>query len=57
METCTRHADRFTRHQKVERYRRLIKTAPNEKRRDYLRGLIADEQQKQKDAADPKYPY
>jgi hypothetical protein len=50
-------ANRFTRHQKVERYRRLIMTAPNEERRDYLRRLVAEEQQKQKDAEDPKYPY
>jgi hypothetical protein len=46
-----------TRHQTIERYLRLIKNTPNEARRDYLRGLVAEEQQKQKDAKDPKYPY
>lgn len=57
MEKCTRDADRLTRRQKVERYRRLIRTAPNEERRDYLRGLLAEAEQKQKDAKDPKYLY
>ena len=40
---------KFTRRQNVERYRRLLKTATDEKRRNYL-GLIIEEQQKQKDA-------
>ena len=43
--------------QNVERYRRLLKTATDEKRRDYLGRLIAEEQQRQKDAGDPAYPY
>jgi hypothetical protein len=49
--------DKFTRHQNVERYRRLLKTATDEKRRDYLGRLIAEEQQRQKDAGDSAYPY
>jgi hypothetical protein len=57
MDKCTRFADRFDRHQKVERYRRLLTAAPSEERRDHLRGLVAEEQQKQKDADDPKYLY
>jgi len=57
VDKCTEHEDRFTRHQKIERYRRLLATAPDEKRRDYLRGLVADELQKQKDAEDPTYLY
>jgi hypothetical protein len=52
-----RDSDALTRHQTIERYRRLIKTAPNEERRNYLRGLVAEAQQKQKDAKDPQYPY
>jgi hypothetical protein len=55
MDKCTRYVDRFTRHQKVERYRRLLTTAPDEERRDYLRVLVAEEQQKQKVAGDSKY--
>ena len=41
---------KFTRRQNVERYRRLLKTATDEKRRNYLGRLIIEEQQKQKDA-------
>jgi hypothetical protein len=44
--------DKFTRHQNVERYRRLLKTATGEERRDHLRRLIIEEQRKQKDAGD-----
>ena len=43
---------KFTRRQNVERYRRLLKTATDEKRRNYLGRLIIEEQQKQKDAGD-----
>jgi hypothetical protein len=57
MDKYTRYADRFTRHRKVERYRRLLTTAPNEEQRDYLRVLVAEEQQKQKIAGDSKYLY
>ena len=42
--------DKFTRHQNVERYRRLLKTATDEERRNYLGRLIVEEQQKQNDA-------
>ena len=48
---------KFTRRQNVERYRRLLKTATDEERRDYLCRLIVEEQQKQKDAGDSEYQY
>jgi hypothetical protein len=48
---------KFTRHQNVERYRRLLKTAIDQERRDYLSRLILEEQQKQKDAGDSDYQY
>jgi hypothetical protein len=49
--------DKVIRHQNVERYRRLLKTATNEERRSHLSRLIAEEQQKQKDAGDSEYLY
>jgi hypothetical protein len=49
--------DKFTRHQNVERYRRLLKTATDEERRNYLGRLIVEELQKQKDAGDSDYQY
>ncbi len=49
--------DKFTRHQNLERYMRLLKTATDEERRNYLGCLIVEEQQKQKDAGDSQYPY
>jgi hypothetical protein len=49
--------DKFTRHQNVERYRRLLKSATDKERRDYLNRLILEEQQKQKDAGDSDYQY
>jgi hypothetical protein len=52
--SCT---DSFTRHQKVGRYRRLLHDATNEERRGYLRRLLDEAQQKQKDSGDPKYQY
>jgi len=52
-----RYANRIIRHQKIERYRRLLATATDEARRVYLRGLVVAEQQKQTDAEDPKYLY
>jgi hypothetical protein len=48
---------KYTRRQNVERYRRLLKTATDEKRRNYLGRLIIEEQQKQKDAGDSEYQY
>jgi len=48
---------KFIRHQNVERYRRLLKTAIDEGRRNYLGRLIIEEQQKQKDAGDSEYQY
>ena len=44
--------DKFTRRQNVERYRRLLKTATDKERQNYLSRLILEEQQKQKDAGD-----
>jgi hypothetical protein len=49
--------NKFTRHQSVERYRRLLRTAIDKERRDYLSRLILEEQQKQKDAGDSAYQY
>jgi hypothetical protein len=49
--------DKFTRHQNVERYRRLLKTATDEERQHYLDRLIVEEQQKQKKAGDSEYRY
>jgi hypothetical protein len=45
-----------SRHQTVERYRRLLKTA-TEERRSHLGHLIVEAQQKQKDAGDSEYQY
>jgi hypothetical protein len=44
-------------HQNVERYRRLLKTATDKERQNYLSRLILEEQQKQKDAGDSEYQY
>jgi hypothetical protein len=49
--------DKFTRHQNVERCRRLLNTATDEERRNYLDRLIVEEQQKQKSAGDSEYQY
>lgn len=49
--------DKFVRHQNVERYRRLLQHVTDEKRRDYLRKLLAEAKQKQKDAEDPASLY
>ena len=43
--------DKFTRYE-VERYSRLLKTATDKQRRNYLSRLILEEQQKQKDAGE-----
>jgi hypothetical protein len=48
---------KYTRRQNVERYRRLLKSATDKERRDYLNRLILEEQQKQKDAGDSDYQY
>ena len=49
--------DAFTRHQTIERYRRLLTTIADRNHRKRLLELIAEEQQKQRDARDPKYLY
>jgi hypothetical protein len=49
--------DRLVRYLNVERYRRLLRYATDEDRRQHLQELIAEEQQKQKEAGDPKHPY
>jgi hypothetical protein len=49
--------DRFTRHQNVERYRRLLKTATDPHRHDHLVRLILKAQQKKKDVGDSDYQY
>jgi ATP-dependent DNA ligase len=48
---------KYTRRQNIERYRRLLKSATDKERRDYLNRLILEEQQKQKDAGDSDYQY
>jgi hypothetical protein len=48
---------KYTRRQNVERYRRLLKSATDKERRDYLNRLILEEQRKQKDAGDSDYQY
>jgi hypothetical protein len=48
---------KLSRHQTIERYRRLLKTATGEERRSHLRRLIVEERQKQKDAGDSEYQY
>jgi hypothetical protein len=57
VDTRTKNRERSVRYLNVERYRRLLKYATDEDRRRHLEKLIAEEQQKQKDAGDPNYPY
>ena len=45
--------DQFIRTQNVERYRRLLERVSEESDRQTILSLIAEEQQKQKDAGDP----
>jgi hypothetical protein len=45
--------DRFIRCQNVERYRRLLERVTEESARQIIVNLLAEEQQKQKDAGDP----
>jgi hypothetical protein len=45
--------DRFVRRQNVERYRHLLETVTQESERQRILTLLAQEQQKQKDAGDP----
>ena len=49
--------DKFTRRQDVERYRRLLKTATDKERQNYLSRLILEEQQRQKVAGESEYQY
>ena len=51
------HAEKFGRHQKIERYKRLLQRATGDDRRAHLAKLIEGEKRKQKDAGDPKYLY
>ena len=48
---------KFIRAQNVVRWRRLLETTNDEKRRKHLLTLLADEQRKQKDAGDPDQLY
>jgi hypothetical protein len=45
--------DRFVRGQNVEHYRRLLERLTDETERQKVFNLLAEEQQKQKDADDP----
>jgi hypothetical protein len=49
--------DAFSRRQNVERYRRLLTTVVEEGHRRRLHDLLDEEQQKQRDAQDPEFPY
>jgi hypothetical protein len=55
--TRMKELDQLTRHQTVERYRRLLRATTDQKRRDHLEQLIAEARQKQARENDPKYPY
>ena len=45
--------DRFIRRENVKHYRELLKTVKDEAERQRILKLLAEEQQKQKDAGDP----
>jgi hypothetical protein len=45
--------DKFIRSQNVERYRRLLERVTEDSDRQQVINLLAEEQQKQKDAGDP----
>ena len=45
--------DQFIRSQNVEHYRRLLERVTDESDRQQIIDLLAEEQQKQKDAGDP----
>ena len=45
--------DKFIRSQNVGRYRRLLERVTEESERQLIINLLAEEQQKQKDAGDP----
>ena len=45
--------ERFIRCQNVERYRRLLERVTEQSDRQTILNLLAEEQQKQKDAGDP----
>ena len=45
--------ERFIRRENVKHYRELLKTVKDERERELLLKLLAEEQQKQKDANDP----
>jgi rubrerythrin len=45
--------DRFIRRENIKHYRELLKTVKNEAERQRILKLLAEEQQKQKDAGDP----
>jgi hypothetical protein len=47
-----RHMERFVRRENVKHYRELLKTAKDETERQRILRLLAEEQQKQKDAGD-----
>ena len=51
-QTMETRMDRFIRRENVRHYRELLKTVKNEAERQKILKLLADEQQKQKDAGD-----
>jgi hypothetical protein len=44
--------ERFVRHENIKHYRELLKTVKGESERERILKLLAEEQQKQKDAGD-----
>jgi hypothetical protein len=49
--------DKFTRHQTIERYRRLLRSTTDKKRRDHLERLIREALKNKKDEGDSDYQY
>ena len=47
------NVDGFIRSQNVERYRRLLERVTEQSDREKIQNLLAEEQEKQKDAGDP----
>jgi hypothetical protein len=48
--------NQFVRRQNVAKYHRLLETVSDETQRHTICKLLAEEQQKQKDAGDPPHP-
>jgi hypothetical protein len=53
LELRNRLVDRFIRRENVKHYKALLKAATDEAERERVSKLLAEEEQKQKDAGDP----